>query len=304
MAPARELDDGSRPPLPPRGERPAAGPDEAGTPPPAPRRASPPSGGSLPGPVQPHLGSRLRTDGARPRSRAGLSGKDRGVEDLGRGRRHQRPAVDRGHPDLRSSPDTGAGDDLGLLTGIVDTDSHIFWITSRAAGITALVLASLSLGLGLAVSMRRERAGGNSVVDYRNLHEVLSLLTLSMVALHGLSLLGDSFLRPGSVESRFRSRRRTAPSGRGSGSSPATAWRPSGSPTTPVPESGWHAGESCTRSPRSSGSSGSSTRSERAPTPGRRGSCCWSGRPCCPPPACWWCEPRGEGPGGETSALG
>jgi sulfoxide reductase heme-binding subunit YedZ len=79
----------------------------------------------------------------------------------------------------------------------MDTASHIFWITSRAAGITALVLASLSLGLGLAMSLRRTGAKDDSGVDYRNLHEVLSLLTLSMVALHGLSLLGDTFLRPG-----------------------------------------------------------------------------------------------------------
>lgn len=71
---------------------------------------------------------------------------------------------------------------------------HIFWITSRAAGGAALLLASASVALGLMMGSRLK------VVDKRDLravHEALSLTTLAMVALHGLSLLGDSFLNPG-----------------------------------------------------------------------------------------------------------
>ena len=71
---------------------------------------------------------------------------------------------------------------------------HLFWITSRAAGGAALMLSSASVGLGLMMSSRRPSANKR---DLRALHEALSLTTLAMVALHGLSLLGDSFLDPG-----------------------------------------------------------------------------------------------------------
>lgn len=71
---------------------------------------------------------------------------------------------------------------------------HLFWITSRAAGGAALLLASASVALGLLMSSRRKSVNKR---DLRAVHEALSLTTLAMVALHGLSLLGDSFLRPG-----------------------------------------------------------------------------------------------------------
>ncbi len=71
---------------------------------------------------------------------------------------------------------------------------HLFWITSRAAGIAALLLASASVTLGLMMSSKRRSDGKR---DFRALHEALSLATLAMVAIHGLSLLGDRFLNPG-----------------------------------------------------------------------------------------------------------
>jgi sulfoxide reductase heme-binding subunit YedZ len=71
---------------------------------------------------------------------------------------------------------------------------HLFWITSRAAGGAALLLASASVALGLMMSSRRKSANKR---DLRSIHEALSLTTLAMVALHGVSLLGDSFLNPG-----------------------------------------------------------------------------------------------------------
>ncbi len=71
---------------------------------------------------------------------------------------------------------------------------HIFWITSRAAGVAALVASSLSVGLGLAL---RGGSPGRSRGDYRAVHEILSLCTLAMVGIHGVSLLGDGWLRPG-----------------------------------------------------------------------------------------------------------
>jgi methionine sulfoxide reductase heme-binding subunit len=71
---------------------------------------------------------------------------------------------------------------------------HIFWITSRAAGGAAMILASVAVAVGLMVSAKRPVT---SKADLRAIHEALSLTTLAMVALHGLSLLGDSFLNPG-----------------------------------------------------------------------------------------------------------
>jgi sulfoxide reductase heme-binding subunit YedZ len=73
---------------------------------------------------------------------------------------------------------------------------HLFWITSRAAGGAALILASAAVAVGLMIGSRRKAA---SKPDLRAIHEALSLSTLAMVALHGLSLLGDAYMNPGPV---------------------------------------------------------------------------------------------------------
>jgi sulfoxide reductase heme-binding subunit YedZ len=78
----------------------------------------------------------------------------------------------------------------------VNVGPHLFWITSRAAGGAALLLASASVAVGLMMSSKRKNANKR---DLRAIHEALSLTTLAMVALHGLSLLGDAFLNPGLV---------------------------------------------------------------------------------------------------------
>lgn len=71
---------------------------------------------------------------------------------------------------------------------------HIFWITSRAAGGAALLLASAAVGVGLMMGSKRPSTNKR---DLRAIHEALSLTTLAMVVLHGVSLLGDSYLNPG-----------------------------------------------------------------------------------------------------------
>jgi sulfoxide reductase heme-binding subunit YedZ len=76
----------------------------------------------------------------------------------------------------------------------VNVAPHLFWITSRAAGGAALLLASASVAVGLMMSSKRPSANKR---DLRAIHEAMSLSTLAMVALHGLSLLGDSYLNPG-----------------------------------------------------------------------------------------------------------
>jgi sulfoxide reductase heme-binding subunit YedZ len=70
---------------------------------------------------------------------------------------------------------------------------HFFWITSRAAGIAALLLASAAVGLGLALGGRIAKA---RTQDLRPLHEALSLATLAALAVHVVALLGDGFLHP------------------------------------------------------------------------------------------------------------
>jgi methionine sulfoxide reductase heme-binding subunit len=71
---------------------------------------------------------------------------------------------------------------------------HLFWITSRAAGSAALVLASLSVAYGLSMALRvRQRGGGQ---ERRALHEALALATLVAIAVHGAVLLGDRFIHP------------------------------------------------------------------------------------------------------------
>ena len=70
---------------------------------------------------------------------------------------------------------------------------HLFWITSRAAGFAALVLASLAVSLGLLMSTKLLRG---RTVDLRAAHDTLALATIVAIVVHGVSLLGDSFLHP------------------------------------------------------------------------------------------------------------
>jgi len=68
----------------------------------------------------------------------------------------------------------------------------LFWITSRAAGTAALVLASLAVGIGLLSSTSSPM--GRKLADSKSLHEALSLATLAALVVHGLSLLGDTYV--------------------------------------------------------------------------------------------------------------
>jgi sulfoxide reductase heme-binding subunit YedZ len=77
---------------------------------------------------------------------------------------------------------------LALASG-----SHVFWITSRAAGLVALILASGSVGLGVSMSGRLVKGRGP---DLRVLHEALSIAAMAAIALHAVALLGDSYFHP------------------------------------------------------------------------------------------------------------
>lgn len=82
------------------------------------------------------------------------------------------------------------------MNSYTDPGQHIFWILSRASGVVALVLAAISVGLGLAMAMRAAKGPG-AMARLRQAHEATALATLIFIAAHGLTLLGDSYLRPG-----------------------------------------------------------------------------------------------------------
>jgi methionine sulfoxide reductase heme-binding subunit len=74
-----------------------------------------------------------------------------------------------------------------------DPTPHLFWLTSRAAGTAALLLASIGVCIGLLMGGRFVRGRG---IDLRASHEALSLATLAAIVVHALALLGDNFLNP------------------------------------------------------------------------------------------------------------
>jgi methionine sulfoxide reductase heme-binding subunit len=82
------------------------------------------------------------------------------------------------------------------VSSYTDPGQHIFWLTSRALGVVALVLVALSVGLGLAMATRTARGPG-VMARVKQLHEATALTALIAIAAHGLTLLGDSYLRPG-----------------------------------------------------------------------------------------------------------
>ena len=73
---------------------------------------------------------------------------------------------------------------------------YLWWLISRASGVVALALVSLSVLMGLAMAARAiPRPGWKRTVA--RLHEHVALTALAAVGLHGVSLLGDTWLKPG-----------------------------------------------------------------------------------------------------------
>ena len=76
-----------------------------------------------------------------------------------------------------------------------DPSTQIFWLASRALGIVAIVLLSVSVSLGLAMSGRLLRRPGLRAQLTRH-HEASTLVTVGLIAAHGGVLLLDGYLRP------------------------------------------------------------------------------------------------------------
>ncbi len=81
--------------------------------------------------------------------------------------------------------------DAGVMT--TDPTPYLFWITSRAAGFAALILASLAVCIGLLMSTKLLKRRGP---DLLATHEILSLSAIAAIVIHAAALLGDSYLHP------------------------------------------------------------------------------------------------------------
>src|SRR5689334_11035858 len=74
--------------------------------------------------------------------------------------------------------------------------NYVWWLAGRASGVVALVLISLSVVMGLAMAakvLKRPRLKR----AVARLHEHVALTALGAIAVHGLTLLQDPWLKPG-----------------------------------------------------------------------------------------------------------
>jgi methionine sulfoxide reductase heme-binding subunit len=83
------------------------------------------------------------------------------------------------------------------MTASTNVSTHLFWVISRGAGTTAMILASAAVGVGLTIGGRMLRGGTG---DRRAYHEVLAIAVMVSIAVHGLALLGDSYLHPSVID--------------------------------------------------------------------------------------------------------
>jgi len=84
------------------------------------------------------------------------------------------------------------------MTGETSTTlaTHGWWMASRASGLVAMVLITISVGLGLAMAGKVMRRPGLSK-KLMAIHEHTAVAGIVAIAVHGLTLLGDPWLNPG-----------------------------------------------------------------------------------------------------------
>jgi len=77
----------------------------------------------------------------------------------------------------------------------MNPQDHTWWLISRSAGIVALLLiaASTLMGLALANGLAKQPQARKSITTF---HEHTANAGLAAIGLHGVTLLGDAFLRP------------------------------------------------------------------------------------------------------------
>jgi methionine sulfoxide reductase heme-binding subunit len=77
-----------------------------------------------------------------------------------------------------------------------DPANYVWWLAARASGIVALLLVTASVALGLTMASKLVRRRGIAPVLAR-VHEQTALAGLVAIAVHGVTLLADPWLRPG-----------------------------------------------------------------------------------------------------------
>lgn len=81
--------------------------------------------------------------------------------------------------------------------GVAETlQNHGWWLASRASGLVALVLVTVSVFIGLAMAGKVMRRPGLSK-KLLAVHEQTALAGLVAIAVHAIALLGDPWLHPG-----------------------------------------------------------------------------------------------------------
>jgi len=83
-----------------------------------------------------------------------------------------------------------------MIAAAADPAHQIWWLIARASGIVAIVLVTVSVGLGLTMAGRVARRPGWPRTLLA-IHEQTALAGLVAIAVHGLALLGDHWLHPG-----------------------------------------------------------------------------------------------------------
>ena len=73
---------------------------------------------------------------------------------------------------------------------------HAWWLASRASGLVALALVTVSVVLGLTMAGKLSKKPGAGRV-LSAIHEQTAVTGLVAIAVHGLTLLGDAWLNPG-----------------------------------------------------------------------------------------------------------
>ena len=71
-----------------------------------------------------------------------------------------------------------------------------WWLASRASGVVALVLVTVSVAIGLTMASKVVTTRGVRPVLAR-VHEHTALAGLIAIAVHGITLIGDAWLNPG-----------------------------------------------------------------------------------------------------------
>lgn len=77
-----------------------------------------------------------------------------------------------------------------------DAFDHAWWLAARASGLVAMALLTIAVLAGLMLGGRLAARPGLARA-LRSLHEHAAIAGLVAIGVHGATLLGDAFLRPG-----------------------------------------------------------------------------------------------------------